>query len=167
MKNKLIISGTVLLLAASSALAADNGDNGGTTYYKSHELSVDGFGTASLGKYSLNNLSGARVKHDTRLGVGVGLNYFITRNLGFGADVYSENNSGAFIDSVSANMTLRLPLGQTGFAPYVFGGGGHQFELAKVWFAQVGAGMEYRFTPKVGMFLDARYHHRHCSRNYD
>ena len=29
--------------------------------------------------------------------------------------------------------------------------------MAKVWFAQVGAGMEYRFSPQVGVFVDARW----------
>jgi hypothetical protein len=53
-------------------------------------------------------------------------------------------------------LILRLPLGQSGFAPYIFGGGGHQFDAVKLWFGQAGAGMEYRFTRHVGVFLDAR-----------
>jgi hypothetical protein len=53
-------------------------------------------------------------------------------------------------------LILRLPLGQSGLAPYVFGGGGHQFDQAKFWFGQGGAGMEYRFTPHMGIFSDAR-----------
>ena len=145
------------MLAVKSALGAENASNDAGEYYRAKEFSVDAFGTASLGKYSINNLSNARIRHDTRLGVGVGLSYFITRNLGVSADAYSENTTGAFVDSTSANLTLRLPLGQSGFAPYVFGGGGRQFDLTKVWFAQVGAGMEYRFSPKVGVFLDARW----------
>ena len=90
------------------------------------------------------------------LGGGLGLNYFFTRNLGVGAEAYSENTTGTFIDNASGNLILRLPLGQCGFAPYIFGGGGHQFDAAKLWFGQGGAGLEYRFTPHIGMFLDAR-----------
>jgi hypothetical protein len=114
------------------------------------------FGSGSLGEYTLDHLSGSRVQQNIRLGAGAGANYFIIRNIGIGADAYSENTSGAFIDSASASLILRLPLGQSGFAPYAFGGGGHQFDMGKMWFGQAGAGMEYRFTPHVGVFIDAR-----------
>ena len=74
-----------------------------------------------------------------------------------GYTAYTENTTGAFIDSASVNLILRLPLGHSGFAPYAFGGGGRQFDLAEVWFGQIGVGMEYRFTRHVGAFLDARW----------
>ena len=150
------------MLAAMPALAKESvHDDPGLHYdqsdlYRANELSVDVFGTASLGKYSIKHLSGSRVRHDTRLGAGVGLSYFITRNIGIGADAYSENTTGVFVDSAAANLILRLPLGQSGFAPYAFGGGGRQFEMIEAWFGQFGAGMEYRFTANVGVFVDAR-----------
>lgn len=161
-KNQLFIGGAVLMLAAMSALGADNmnSDQGmhydQTDCYRSGELSLDGFGTGSIGKYTIDHPSGSRVRHDSKLGAGVGLNYFFTRNIGIGADMYSENTTGAFIDSASANLTLRLPLGHSGFAPYILGGGGYQFDLARAWFCQAGVGVEYRFNRHVGIFLDAR-----------
>jgi hypothetical protein len=161
MKNKMLVGGTILMLAATSALGQDNpANNQGPHYdqgnlYRASELSVDGFGTASLGKYTLDHPSNARVRHNARLGAGAGINYFITQNIGIGAEAYSENTSGTFIDSASANLILRLPLGQSGFAPYAFGGGGRNFDTLKLWFAQAGAGIEYRFTPHVGVFIDA------------
>ena len=129
-------------------------DRGG--YYRAGELSLDLIGTASVGNYTLNHPSNARVRQNTQLGAGAGLNHFITRNIGIGAEAYSENTTGAFIDNASANMILRLPLGQSGFAPYAFGGGGRHFDDVKTWFVQAGAGMEYRFTPHMGLFIDAR-----------
>ena len=126
-------------------------------YYRANELSVDAFGSAALGKYTFDHLSGARIRRDTQLGVGVGVSYFITRNLGFGVDAYSDSTRGVFVDSASANVIFRFPLDQSGFAPYVFGGGGHQFDNGKAWFCQAGAGMEYRFTPQIGAFVDARW----------
>lgn len=150
------------LSAPQSALGQDNTtDNPGSRYdqgdlYRACELSMDAFGTASIGQYTINHPSNERVRKNTRLGAGVGLAYFITRNLGIGAEAYSENTTGVFVDSASANLTLRLPLGQSGFAPYVFGGGGRHFDDVKTWFAQAGAGVEYRFTPHVGVFIDAR-----------
>lgn len=162
MKNKMIVGGTILMLAATSALAADNASTDPSVpcepcdFYRANELSMDVFGSASIGKYTIDHLSGSRIRHNTRLGAGLGLSYFITRNIGVGGEAYSENTTGTFVDSASANLILRLPLDCSGFAPYAFGGGGRQFDDAKAWFAQVGAGMEYRFTPHVGAFLDAR-----------
>ena len=162
MKNKMLSGGTILMLAATSALGQDNVTNNQSlhydqgNYYRSSELSVDAFGTGSLGEYTLDHLSNNRIRQNTKFGVGAGINYFFTRNIGIGADAYSENTTGAFIDSASANLILRLPLGQSGFAPYAFGGGGHQFDMGQMWFGQAGGGMEYRFTPHVGVFIDAR-----------
>jgi hypothetical protein len=159
MKNSMIIGGTILMLAATSVLGQDNANNNQSLQgdlYRAYELSVDGFGTASAGKYTINHPSNARVRHDVRLGAGAGMNYFFTRNIGIGAEAYSENTTGTFIDSASANLTLRLPLGQSGFAPYAFGGGGRHFDALKEWFAQAGGGIEYRFNPHVGIFIDAR-----------
>jgi hypothetical protein len=156
MKNKMLVGGTMLMLAVTSALGAETVSNNQGDYYRCNELSVDAFGTASIGEWTIQHLSNARVRHNAQLGVGAGLSYFITRNIGIGAEAYSENTTGAFVDSASVNLTLRLPLGQSGFAPYAFGGGGHQFDMAQMWFGQFGAGMEYRFTPHVGIFVDAR-----------
>lgn len=161
-KTNILIAGTILMLAAKSALGAETTSNdlaqasSRADLYRARELSLDAFGTASLGVYSIDHVSGSRIRHDTQLGAGVGVNYFIARYIGIGADIYSEDTKGNFIDSASANIILRLPLGQSGFAPFAFGGGGRQFDMAKVWFGQFGAGMEYRFTPHVGLFLDAR-----------
>ena len=159
MKNKLIVSGAALILAAMSALGQDkvNGDQGlHYEKYRANELSLDAFATGSLGKYTIDHLSGARIRENTDGGAGLGVSYFFTRNLGIGAEAYSENTTGEFIDSASANLTLRFPLGQGGLAPYIFGGGGHQFDMIQAWFGQAGGGLEYRFTPNFGLFTDAR-----------
>ena len=140
------------MLAAKSALGAETMGN----YYRSSELSVDMFGTGSLGAYTIEHPSNNRIRQNTDCGAGAGVNFFITRNIGIGAEAYSENTTGTFIDNASASLILRLPLGQSGFAPYVFGGGGRHFDAVKTWFAQAGVGMEYRFTPHVGIFIDAR-----------
>jgi hypothetical protein len=54
-------------------------------------------------------------------------------------------------------LIARFPIGESGFAPYVFGGGGRQFDPIELWFGQVGGGLEFRFTPNVGLFTDVRY----------
>jgi len=45
----------------------------------------------------------------------------------------------------------------TGVAPYVFGGGGRQFDPVTQWTWDAGAGLEWRFAPHVGVFVDGRY----------
>ena len=162
MNKKILVGVTILMLAVKSVLGQDNATNNPGPnddqgrIYRANELSVDAFGTGSLGAYTINHVSNARVRHNIRFGAGAGINYFFTRNLGIGGDVYSENTTGAFIDSASGNLILRIPLGESGLAPYVFGGGGYQFDLTKAPFVQAGAGLEFRFTPNVGLFVDAR-----------
>jgi hypothetical protein len=155
--NTVTESSATTTASETETMTKDNGPHyDQPDYYRANELSVDAFGTASLGQYTIENWSGSRVQQNTQFGAGAGLNYFITRNFGIGAEAYSENTTGAFIDSASANLILRLPLGQSGFAPYLFAGGGHQFDMVKTSFGQAGLGIEYRFTPHVGVFLDAR-----------
>ena len=163
MKSKMFLSATILAMVSTSVYGTDTmdtaqaRDNSCGDLYRPSELSVDAFGTASVGQYTIDHLSGSRVHHNTRLGLGVGANYFITRYIGLGVDAYSENSTGSFFDSLQANVIGRLPLGHCGFAPYVFGGGGYQFDLAKVSFGQCGGGVEYRFCKNVGVFTDARW----------
>ena len=80
------------------------------------------------------------------------------------------------------NLILRFPIGDSGFAPYLYGGAGFtfnaddldsdDFEDARdrveddddpsdsddvVFLAHAGAGIEYRFTAHTSLFTDARY----------
>ena len=183
MKHGILVGGTVLMLTAKSVWGADPTNSeprgagpGPLTYesgrqtnrepemccdrpdfYRACELSLDVFGTASLGEHTLKHLSESRVRKSGQLGAGVGVNYFFTRHVGLGVDAYAEGTDGVFVDSASASLILRFPLGRSGFAPQIFGGGGRQFDLGDVWFAQVGGGLEYRFTRCLGAFLDARW----------
>lgn len=164
MKNQTCAGLALLMLTAAPAWSQDTSatnDNQAAPaatvdYYRPCELSLDGFGTASLGESSIDHLSGGVIRHDTRLGVGFGLNYFFSRYVGFGAEAESENTDGVFLDSASGNLILRLPVGNSGLAPSVFGGGGRQFGQTRQWFGQAGAGLEYRFSPHLGLFVDAR-----------
>ncbi len=157
MKSGILIAGIAFGLASGAALAADEAGNTQVERYSAYETDLDLFGSASVGQETIDHFSTTRVKHNARLGAGAGLSYFVTRNIGFGVDAYSENTRHSFIDSASGNLIFRVPLGNSGFAPYAYGGGGHEFDLNDAWFAQAGAGIEYRFTHNVGIFTDARY----------
>ena len=162
-KNKQVMAVAILatLSAACCSSAADfttnTEDSATSLLYRAHEFSIDAFGSVSFGQQTIDHLSGNRLSHDGRLGAGAGLNYFFCRHVGVGADAYSEDTTHRFIDSSSGNLILRLPIGETGMAPYIFGGGGYQFDKVQQGFGQAGAGIEFRFARHLGVFVDARY----------
>lgn len=151
LKPFIVTLGIVLVFVSAARLAK------AADLYGPDETVVDIFGSASVGQETIDHFSSSRVHHDSRLGAGAGISYFCTRYLGVGVDAYSEDVRHSFVDSLSGNVIARFPIGQTGLAPYAFGGGGHQFDLNNLWFGQVGGGLEFRFTPRFGIFADARY----------
>ncbi len=157
--NQLMMTAAIGTLSAASLAHAADSDNASSTtpLYREHEFSIDAFGSGSINQETIDNLSGNRVKQDARLGAGGGVNLFLSRYIGIGGDAYSENTAQHFIDSASGSLILRVPLGETGLAPYVFGGAGWQFDEVSQRFAQAGGGLEFRFTHHVGIFVDARY----------
>lgn len=141
-------------------------DHTDSPFYKPNELSLDLFGTGSIGQETINNLSSDRIEDDLRLGLGAGLNYFFLQHFGIGADAYSEDAGHSFIDSTSVNLIGRLPIGTSGVAPYIFGGGGYQFDKFEQWLVNVGGGFEFRFQKNWGLFIDARYVFAEETKNY-
>ena len=124
--------------------------------YTANELSMDFFGSYLAREHKIENLFHNSIRHGF-WGGGVGANYFFTRELGVGADLNIPDDGGKFVDSVSGSLIARLPIADTGLAPYVFGGGGRQTQPAWEYFGHAGVGMEYRFNPGTGIFADARY----------
>ena len=151
--NVWIMSAVCLPIATAMAQTESNPG----ALFRADETSLDLFGTVSVGQETIDHLSGNRIEDDGELGLGVGLNHFFTRVFGVGIDAYSENTHGPFVDNASANLILRFPFDKIHLAPYIYGGGGYQFEPGEVWFAQVGGGLEVRFSQNVGLFADARY----------
>ena len=121
------------------------------------EVSFDGFATLSVGQSTINDLTGAHIHDNGRLGGGAGLNYFFTRHLGMDVEAYTENVNHFWVDDVSANFIVRFPFDVIRLAPYIFAGGGRQFDPQERWFGEVGTGLDFRFGKRWGMFVDARY----------
>ena len=134
--------------------------------YRSQELDLDLFGSGSLAKDTLEHISGDRFRHHSLWGGGGGLTYFFCRYVGVGGEFDAEDRSHRFIDSADGNVFVRIPIFNTGLAPYAFGGGGYQFEDFRQSFGQAGAGLEFRFTRQLGVFLDGRYVIADQSENY-
>ena len=160
--NQILIGVTILTLAVMPAFGSDdsgstNTVSANTGIYRAMETSLDIFGTGSIRQETVNHLSGIHYREDVEFGAGVGLNHFFTRNFGLGVEAYSEDTHDSFVDKASANLIIRFPIGESGFAPYALIGGGYQFDPIELWFGQVGGGLEFRFTPNWGTFTDARY----------
>jgi outer membrane protein W len=151
-----------MLGIAGAVQAADDS----SSWYRAGELSVGAFGTGSIGQQTIDHLSGSRVSNDVRLGAGAEVNYFFTRYFGIGADAYTENTDHFWVDSASANLIGRIPIGDSGLAPYAFAGAGHQFDNTEQWFGQIGAGIEIRFHENWSIFTDARYVFADKTENY-
>lgn len=130
MKKIIIVIG--LLLATGLAMRAQELYGSG--------FSIDGF--ASVVTSDFNN---------EKLGYGVGVNYFFTDNLGVGVEALTDRLDTDI--AAGANLIYRIPIGQS--APYVFAGGGYDWETEQVNIS-VGVGLEHRFTEHWGIFGDAR-----------
>jgi hypothetical protein len=136
--------------------------------YRAQEFSVDLFGSGAIDQHTIDHFSGNRVLHNGVLGGGGGINYFFTRYIGIGGDAYVEHPDHDYIETPSGNLILRIPILDTGLAPYVFGGGGYQFSETEAGqdFAQGGGGVEFRFEKDFGLFVDGRYVFTDKTQNY-
>lgn len=130
--------------------------------YTAQELSLDLFGSYINPEGKFSDLFDTNIRHGF-WGGGVGLNYFLTRELGLGADFnMSSKSEGNLVDDVVGSLVLRLPLGNSGLAPYLIGSGGRAFNdlyghNLYQWVYGGGVGLEYRWSPTTGIFSDARF----------
>jgi hypothetical protein len=146
-----------------------------TSYFRSNEFSLGAFGSYGVGFYDNHRAIG-----DHAWGGGVDGQYFPLLYLGFSieGDFFNEIPHDIFGQTVTGNLILRYPLDTKfpGFhlAPYVFGGVGGIFDENSAFthvtpfghtvhhhhddvLGDVGGGLEYRFTPHIGLFTDVRY----------
>jgi Outer membrane protein beta-barrel domain len=149
------------------------------SYFRANEFSVGLF--ASYGWTYNDNV---RAIGNHAWGGGIDGQYFPLRYLGFSVEgnFFNEVPDDFFGSTVTGNVILRYPLDVNfpGFhlAPYIFGGVGGVFNsnnaltrVATFGHAQTlnrrntdnevlgdgGLGLEYRFTPHIGLFSDVRY----------
>ena len=121
-------------------------DRESATLFNPNELSMDLFGT-----WADRDRFGGAGDH---WGGGLGLNYFVNRYFGIGADSYLEEWKWPY--RVNGSAILRLPIDRAGLAPYIFGGGGREFKYAPQWTLHAGGGLEIRVNQHTGFFADGR-----------
>jgi hypothetical protein len=126
--------------------------------YTAEEFSLDLFASYINPEGKLTDLFDTNIRHGF-WGAGAGANYFFTRELGIGVDVNISDKPDdlRLVDEVTGNLLLRLPLGESGLAPYLIGSGGRGISPRYEWVYGGGVGLEYRFNPTTGIFSDARF----------
>lgn len=132
--------------------------------YSAQEVSLDLFGSYLNPERKFTDLFKTNIRHGF-WGGGAGLNYFLTREIGIGSDFNISDKPGGNwdFDYVVGNIYFRLPIGNSGLAPYVYGGGGRGFSSESIgrpydWLYGGGVGLEYRLNPMTGIFTDARFY---------
>ena len=149
------------------------------SYFRSNEFSLGLFGSYG---WTYNNNTRAIGNHTW--GGGIDGQYFPLQYVGFAieGDFFNEIPGDFFGSTVTGNVILRYPLDikfpGLHLAPYVFGGVGGIFNQNNT-FTRIatlghanrlnrrdtndevlgdgGLGLEYRFTPHIGLFSDVRY----------
>jgi len=124
--------------------------------FTAQELSLDMFASFTSDESKFSHVFQHSIRDGT-WGGGVGLNYFLTRELGIGGDLNMKADGGNFVDAMAGNLIARFPIESAGLAPYVFGGGTRLTEPRWQWAGQFGVGLEVRFNPVTGIFADVRY----------
>ena len=120
--------------------------------FNANEWQVDAYAAGAVGRFNGQRYNG--------FGGGLGLSYFVTRYFGIGIDdtLGSLNGNGHAYDNFSGNVIGRLPIESLHLAPYAFLGGGATWgNHTTAGNGDGGLGIEYRFTPNIGLFVDGRY----------
>jgi len=165
MKNKTCVFAAAMLGTLSLTLCVEGQDTStnfnqtisSDQLYRSQELDFDLYGNASVSQQTLEHTPGPDFRHHTLWGGGGGITAYFFRYFGVGGEYDADTISSHFVDSAGGNIFLRLPIFNTGLAPYIFGGGGYQFEQVRQSFEDGGAGLEFRFCKNFGIFADGRW----------
>lgn len=126
-----------VLLLASPLVAADEA----SSFYRDREFQIDTFYQTVTPDFEAETGS-----------AGLGLNAFVTRNIGVGVSTDLQNLNGHLIDSVSLRGIYRVPIDRTALYGY---GGATRYLKAEEWAINLGVGAEVRFAPNAGPFLEA------------
>jgi len=141
-----------------------------TACFKDQELQLDIYGDYFDFPHADDQYEHHRNPGQAGGGGGLGVNYFFMRYIGVGVDGDINSNRGGVAD-YTGKLIFRLPieLGRFCIAPYVFGGGGGQSDFQEdanynyrhdhrtQGAYMSGGGVEWRVTPRVGIFTEGRY----------
>ena len=141
-----IIAASVQLMGAERVTFGDRWRYESRDKFGPNETKLDLFGT-----YATRDRSGNKGDH---WGGGLGVTWFLTEHIGVSADSYLEELRMPY--RANGSLILRLPIEAVGLAPYVFGGGGRQWEIVPQWTRHAGIGLDFRLNRHTGFFVDGR-----------
>ncbi|HKQ38592.1 MAG TPA: hypothetical protein VJ063_10980 [Verrucomicrobiae bacterium] len=151
MKVKCIMGAIVgLMLLLSAGRAADwnerwRYDRNSDDKFKEPDVTLDLFGT-----WANQNRHG----NDDRFGGGLGVTAYFVRYVGIGADTWIDEWKAPY--RANANLLLRVPIGQSGLAPYAIGGGGREWKYIPQWSLHAGGGLQLKLNQYTALFGDWR-----------
>ena len=98
--------------------------------------------------------------HEDGWGGGLGLNYYFSRHVGVGVDGTVTDGEGQELWHINGHILVRFPIdtGSLCFAPYIKAGGGYQVNGSGDWTYGAGGGIEFRLTPRFGIFGEGGYY---------
>lgn len=112
--------------------------------------------TASVSIYAAGLFPNGSGDLDHAIGGGLAVDYFFSENVGIEVDgTWADADSAVHL--FTGSVVLRFPIKSICLAPFVFAGGGVHTDGVTQGVYHVGAGLDYRFNPSVGVFADARY----------
>ena len=88
------------------------------------------------------------------LGIGLGVNYFFSDQMGVGLDTYTDGIRLPYM--LNASFIYRF-INDGMFKPYAFTGLGKQWDHASQWTGHIGGGAQYDWKSGMGLFADARF----------
>lgn len=140
-----------LMLAISAGQSAEwserwRYDRNAEDKFNAPDVTLDLFGT-----WSDQNRFGA---DDENFGGGVGVTAYFMRFFGISADSWLEEWRVPY--RANASVLLRVPLGQSGLAPYAIGGGGRQWKYVPQWSLHAGGGLQLKMNEHTAIFGDWR-----------
>jgi hypothetical protein len=142
MKLKLLTIISILMLLAALTRAADLPfpPEASGEYFRAKELSVEGFGGLNTSDFD----------HE-RSYVGVGVNYFLTDELGVAVQTSFPNVGGLFFENIAARGIYRAIFNQNALYGYV----GPQWLIKDDdWAGELGVGLERRWTRHWGTYAE-------------
>ncbi len=156
--KKILLSLSATVAAASIAIAGPSSYDGKSV--KSYKQPVQTPAPCFSAGEAIFGLFGGYVfvddsleGYEDSLGGGAELLYAVTNNVVLGAEYYAFSSEPAH--AYNGVLQLRFPMDCV--APYVFGTAGGLVNGKNNFTVGGGAGLEYRISPKLGIFGDGRY----------
>jgi hypothetical protein len=134
MKRKMMMAAIIAGVSAGAASVKADGDfSAGERFFSVFGSYVDKSGDA--------------------LGLGAGVTYFITPQIGVGTATHVERVEGKLLDNLNGEAYFRVPLQDLAVAPYGVTAIGYSFETEEMFYS-IGGGAEWKLSQRLRAFGD-------------